>query len=153
MRLERTIGLLAIGLLASCAPPEGDTGTQDPNSQAVSSAPEPEGEPAPDNFYDSAWRVVAADGARYVTYLDAGGTYRDLRNGDPWQEGTWSHDEGPEGKVLCFVPDDEDGVERCWIPGRVTDGTMVATNAAGRRIELERVDYVLPSADEDDEGA
>ena len=92
-----------------------------------------------------------ADGARYTTYLDQDGTYRDLRNGDPWQTGSWrySEEEG-NGKRLCLRPDDENGVERCWEPDRMRNGVMRAENDAGTVIELESVTYALPveTADE-----
>ena len=145
MTLKRLVGPIAATLLAGCSAPGEDSAPSiDPASDTAALDVEPESAPTPDHFYGTAWRAIADDGARYVTYLDAGGTYRDLRNGDLWQEGAWSHDEGPEGQVLCFTPDEENGVERCWTPGRITDGSMIATNAAGRRIELEQVPYDLP---------
>ncbi len=153
MRLERLIGLLATGALAACSPTGDGSTTAVSPVETAAAVSEPEGQPAPDEFANTAWRIIAEDGARYVTYFDADGTYRDLRNGDPWQDGTWSYEDGPEAKMLCFTPDDENGVERCWQPGRITDGTMVATNAAGRRIELKPVDYTLPEDNEDDGGA
>ena len=82
----RSLTILALGMaLPACTPAsdEGDSSALTPQ-QVVS----PSGEPAPEVFVATAWRAVAADGARYTTYLDADGTYRDLRNGDPWQTGS-----------------------------------------------------------------
>ena len=145
----RSLTILALGMaLTACTPAsdEGDSSALTPQ-QVVS----PSGEPAPEVFVATAWRAVAADGARYTTYLDADGTYRDLRNGDPWQTGSWrySEEEG-SGKRLCLRPDDENGVERCWEPDRMRNGVMRAENDAGTVIELESVTYALPveTADE-----
>ena len=90
--------------------------------------------------------MLAEDGARYVTFLDEGGTYRDLRNGDPWQEGDWTYADGPGGKQICLRPDHDDGLERCWEPGRIKGNTLIATGPEDRRIELTRVDYTAPEA-------
>lgn len=109
----------------------------------------PSGKPAPDSFVGTAWRVMAEHGARYVTLLDEGGTYRDLRNGDPWQEGDWTFADGPGGKQLCLKPDHEDGLERCWEPERMKGDTMIATGPGERRIELTRVEYSAPEAQEE----
>lgn len=111
-------------------------------------SPTPSGEPAPQTFSGTAWRSTAEDGARYTTYLDADGTYRDIRNGDPWQSGSWSYRDGGKEPELCFTPDAENAVERCWKPGRMSDGTMRAESDAGREIELERVDYFPPAAED-----
>ena len=105
----------------------------------------PSGEPAPEVFVATAWRAVAADGARYTTYLDADGTYRDLRNGDPWQTGSWTYSVVERDKRLCFIPEPDSGIERCWEPGRMSGGKMKATNDDGVSIELERVDYRPPA--------
>ena len=109
----------------------------------------PSGKPAPDSFTGTAWRVMAEDGARYVTMLDEDGTYRDLRNGDPWQEGDWTFADGPGGKQLCLKPDHEDGLERCWEPERMKGDTMIATGPGERRIELTRVEYAAPETQEE----
>lgn len=140
---------LAAFLLAACTPTEEEPAVEPTESGGEEIAEGPEGSPAPDSFSETAWMVRAEDGARYVTQFDADGTYRDLRNGDPWQQGGWSFAEGPEGKQLCFKPKDEAGVERCWLPGRMKGDTMIARGPGDRRIELQRVEYE-PLADEGD---
>lgn len=132
-------------LAAGCTPPAEETATQTPTETAAvaegGSAPK-EG-PAPEIFAGSAWRSISADGARYTTYLDSDGTYRDLRNGDPWQSGTWRYDV-EAGPLLCLTPDADGGVERCWKPGKMRGQTMTATGEGERRIHLERVEYTPP---------
>ena len=149
--------LLAPLALAACGAEESIE--PDPaNSEDIAAAAttSPPGDPAPEAFAATAWRVVAEDGARYTTYLDAGGSYRDLRNGDPWQVGSWSYSDGETGKRLCLTPAAEGGVERCWEPGRMSGETMRATSGRGLTIKLERVEYQPPvesEAETDDDGA
>ena len=159
--MQRSLGTtarLACGLLlaplalAACSADdsvEPDPASTDDVVAAATAAPT--GEPAPEAFAATAWRVVAEDGARYTTYLDADGTYRDLRNGDPWQTGSWSYSDGDGDKRLCFTPAAEGGVERCWEPGRMSGETMRAKGADDVTIELERVDYQPPAATETDD--
>lgn len=97
----------------------------------------------PSEFARTAWRAIAENGARYTTYLDEGGRYRDYRNGDPWQTGSWETDSEDR---LCFLPDPEGGVLRCWHPDRMqSDDRMIASNADDKRIRLERADYSPPA--------
>ena len=105
----------------------------------------------PDQFSGTAWRSVAEDGARYTTYFDAGGRYRDLRNGDPWQSGAWTLND-VDGQQLCFTPDNEGAEQTCWRPGALEGDMLFASNAAGQRIELSRVDYIAPADDAPAEG-
>ena len=151
--------LVALALASSgCAGPEdanqdADTvaamGDNAASSELAASAGESDAK-LPSEFLRSAWRATAADGARFTTLLDPEGRYRDLRNGDPWQAGSWELD-GEER--LCFLPDGDDGVLRCWQPERM-DGrdVMIASNESGRRIRLERADYSPPDEDKDDGG-
>ena len=134
--------------LSACSPTE-DTGGDVPD--AADPAASPSDEPAPQIFAATAWRAVAEDGARYTTQLDPDGTYRDLRNGDPWQVGSWTYSDGEQGKLLCFTPGDENGIERCWEPERMRGDTMRATSDSGTTIELERVDYEPPLDEPDSE--
>lgn len=139
--------------LAACSAQEADEATPTAAGEASSSAtPMPSEEPAPEAFAATAWRAMSEDGARYTTYLDPDGSYRDLRNGDPWQSGSWRYIDGEDGKLLCFEPEDENGLERCWEPGRMSGDTMRAKGDSGVTIELERTDY-QPPADADDEAA
>lgn len=98
----------------------------------------------PREFAGTAWRSMAEDGARFVTYIDEGGTYRDLRNGDPFQQGAWTWNADGFSRKLCFTPKAEGGVERCWSVSPVEDGVMIVTGLDDKQVELERVDYVLP---------
>ncbi|MBX7539475.1 hypothetical protein [Qipengyuania sphaerica] len=129
--------------VVSCAPAEEDA-PADSGEVVATPSETPSGKPAPDTFAGTAWRITAEDGARYTTLLDEDGTYRDLRNGDPWQEGDWTYADGPGGKQLCLKPDHEDGRERCWQPGRMKDDAMIATGPGDRRIELLKVAYTAP---------
>ena len=152
MRGLFTITFAAVLALSACTPFEDNS---DGGDEAALAQPSdsPSGKPAPETFAGTAWRVMAEDGARYVTMLDEDGTYRDLRNGDPWQEGDWTYADGPGGKQLCLKPDHEDGIERCWEPGRMKGDTMIATDAEDRRIELTRIDYAAPEVQEEGEEA
>ena len=143
--------MVVLGLCA-CTPVEEDP---DGAEEAASAEPSdsPTGNPAPDTFAGTAWRVMAEDGARYVTMLDYDGTYRDLRNGDAWQEGDWTYADGPGGKQLCLEPNHENGLERCWQPGPMEGDTMIATGPEDRRIELTRVEYAAPEPQEEGDEA
>ena len=83
--LPRRLALagLVLSALAACSPTEQQSETLTATQQAIAT---PTGEPAPEVFAATAWRVLAADGARYTTYLDQDGTYRDLRNGDEFDQ-------------------------------------------------------------------
>ncbi len=98
----------------------------------------------PTQFVRTAWKSVGDEGARYVTYLDADGRYRDLRNGDPYQEGAWEL--GDDGR-LCFAPDPEEADGDCWQAQSMNaEGELVMMNDAQRRILLERMTYRPPVA-------
>ena len=147
--LPRRLALagLVLSALAACSPTEQQSETLTATQQAIAT---PTGEPAPEVFAATAWRVLAADGARYTTYLDQDGTYRDLRNGDPWQTGEWTYADGEDGKRLCLRPDADTGIERCWEPDRMRGDMMRLEGETGTLIELESVEYVLPSAQPSD---
>lgn len=138
--------------LAACAPQDSATGDLAEQAAGTGQGVElVEEDPTelPSEFVRTAWRVVAVDGARYTTYFDEGGRYRDFRNGDPWQEGSWETD--AQGQ-LCFLPDPEGGVLRCWQPDRMQDDDrMIATSEGGERIRIERADY-SPPVEPDAEG-
>ncbi len=98
-------------------------------------------------FTESGWLTVGADGGVQTTFIDAGGRYRDLRNGEQVAEGKWQ--ERPDGS-LCFEPDA--GFGACWeIEPLEDDGTAIAVNGEGKRIEIKRVSYIGPEASEDDD--
>ena len=141
--------VLALGL-GACAPPVDEPASQEETAPAETGEEAGE-ESAPEGFAETAWRVTSENGARYATYFDAEGRYRDLRNGDAWQEGDWTYSDGPSGKQLCMTPDEENGVETCWQPGRVDDDTMFATGPGDRRIKLTRVNYQAPEPTQGDE--
>lgn len=118
----------------------GDTEEAEPAAEAP---------PLPNEFSRTAWRVRGESGALYTTFLDPGGRYRDLRNGDPWQLGAWEYDEEDR---ICFTPDAESGLGQCWNPERMDEGgRMIVTSASGRRIRLESVEYRQPEPPVDGE--
>jgi len=141
-------------LLSACSgtPSEEESEIPTPqNATAATSAPATSA-PVPDQFSGTAWRSIAEDGARYTTYLDAGGRYRDLRNGDPWAEGSWVLND-VDGQRLCFIPDSDSASQACWEPGAMSGDTLSATDADGRRIEVRQVEYEVPAASDEEEGS
>lgn len=156
-RLARlaTLATLVGSLSAGCTP---DPGAEAAVAVAAGDVSSPSAdasgpsEPAePRDFAGTAWRVVSDEGARFTTYLDADGTYRDLRNGDAYQQGSWTWNADGESRELCFEPDAESGINRCWSPGQMDGDTMIVTGGENRRIEARRVDYIAPAVDEDEE--
>ncbi len=96
---------------------------------------------------ETGWLTVGTDGAVQTTFFDAGGRYRDLRNGALLAEGMW--EQRPDGTV-CFEPDA--GLGACWETGSEDEtGTVIATNGDGKRIEIKRVTYLAPPAPEEGE--
>ncbi len=146
MRYPMLFGLCALAM--ACTQGEEEQGTTAETVTDDASVASPAADDIPGEFEETAWRAIAEDGSRYTTYLDRDGSYRDLRNGDPWQTGQWTFNATGDER-LCFTPDDENGAERCWKPESMQEETMSATGPGDRRIELERVDYQLP----DDEGS
>ena len=142
-----SILILASLLLVGCAPAAEDEAPQETSETPDGSGTETASPTPPDSLSGTAWRADAEDGARFVTYLDEDGSYRDLRNGDPYQQGEWTYAEGARGKMLCFLPDDEAGIETCWEPGKREDDTMIVTGPEGRRVELTSVAYEPPAED------
>ena len=137
MRASKAYWCIVTLIVAACAQEEtpAEPATSDAPAQANTNPN------VPDEYADTAWRVVAEDGARYVTYLDSDGTYRDLRNGDPFQTGEWAFVDGPNGGQLCFNPDDENSRESCWQPETMRDDSLFARGPEDRRIELTRVEH------------
>jgi hypothetical protein len=138
--------LTGLALLAAACTQQGD-----PTSGDVAGGPTPAAtsstatdSPMPTSFAATAWLSEADDGARYTTFLDADGTYRDLRNGDPWQTGSWTYNDAGDGR-LCFTPDAKNGVQRCWLPDSMNGEAMdVIGGTDSRRVELQPVDYTPP---------
>ena len=167
-------------LLAACSAPADDP---------ASSALQPTGEAAadtvsersseidlPEDFAGSGWRVQDETGARYITYLDADGRFRDLRNGDPFTTGAWEVD---AEERICFMPDGPDGADdedaeatsdmpgrpaqptlrqptlrTCWRPQRMaSDGAMALIGPSGRRIHAMPVEYLAPPTQDDPDAA
>ena len=150
--MRKFISIAIASLLTlSCTQAEDDASSPESSPSSDAGDTENSGTAPPDHLEGTAWQAVAEDGARYVTYLDEGGTYRDLRNGDPFQDGGWTYTESETARHLCFTPNDEDGVETCWEPGRQKDDTLIMTGTDGRRVELRSVAYEAP-AGEDAEG-
>ena len=136
--------LLGAGCLSACAPEQPVADEPEAATSAADDTPN-----LPANLANTAWRVQAEDGARYTTYLDRSGTYRDLRNGDPFQTGTWTFTDGPEGGQICFNPDAEQARESCWELDRMRDKSLFVRGPGNRRIKLTRVAYVRPASGED----
>lgn len=141
----------AIGL-AGCTPPAGEqeaTATAEQSDAASTPEPSPAFSPAPSSYDNTAWRSTAENGALFATYLDGDGTYRDLRNGDPYQTGSWTY--GDEGR-LCLTPDGENTQGGCWMPRRMSrDDKLVLVNDNQKRIELTRITYEPPAEASDQE--
>ena len=149
----RVFAAAAALALAGCSQ-QAETDAEQAIEAPTSGTPQPvTGAPSstPDQFSGTAWRSIAEDGARYTTYFDAGGRYRDLRNGDPWQTGAWTLND-IDGQQLCFTPDAEGSEQTCWKPGALEGDRLSASDRAGRRIELARVDYAAPETQQPEEG-
>ena len=143
--------LIASLLAVSCAPSQDEVDETPSTPEATKSGEDAADESGPPKeLVETAWRAISEEGARFTTYLDENGTYRDLRNGDPYQTGSWTYIEASRGKMLCFTPDDENGVETCWEPGTRDGETLIMTGPAGRRIELTSVEYIAPETEGND---
>ena len=157
----RAAALLLLAALPGCADsadaPAEPAETAAPDEAAATGAADL---PLPDDYAGTAWQVSDADGARYTTFLDPDGTYRDLRNGDPFQEGSWSFD---AEERLCFTTpaagdaSQDEGEQEvkadktCWRPHRMAgDDELVLHGQSGRRIKAIRVDYSPADEDNDD---
>lgn len=141
--MRSALFILALALTACSPTAEQDTAAQIATADNAEPEPEPTPttSPAPDDFTGTAWRSVAENGALFVTYLDEGGTYRDLRNGDPYQTGTWEYaDDGQ----LCLTPEAEEAEGGCWEPGRMRDGDLLTLTSGERRIQVTRITYEPP---------
>ncbi len=141
---------LALMALGGCdAAKEGDgEGAEAPAAKGSDSSTGESASSSNVPMAETGWLTVSEDGAVFTTFLDAGGTYRDFRNGTPMQSGTWQRRE--DGR-LCFVPEATDRVGGCWSTGELeNDGTMRATDSEGRAIKLKRVTYLAPQATDAD---
>jgi hypothetical protein len=133
------IATIAVCLVPACAPGEdGSTATEE-------AAPD---DTTADNgsaqeallMADTAWLSVGSDGAVQTTFFDPDGRYRDLRNGQPMDAGTWQ--QRPDGSI-CFTPDT--GLGDCWNHGKLEeDGSTVVTSASGKRVEIRQITYAGP---------
>ena len=153
--LRAAVVAAAMAMLGACAAEEEARPT-DPETMAAAAKAEEEAEAQTlEQFEGTAWQVSAEDGARYVTYLDSEGRYRDLRNSEPWQEGVWTIQPPPEKDkgtaLLCFKPDGDNVRERCWEAGQLRGSTLVVESGGGRRVELLKVAYEPPAADQPEE--
>lgn len=152
MRISTSLLTASIAfLLAACSAGSDGTGADTGDAGAGGDAGSDTGgeqSGGPVAVAGTAWLTVGTDGAVQTTFLDAGGRYRDFRNGEPLFEGTW--EQRPEGSV-CFQPDN--GVGACWELGRPeSDGTLIATNGEDRRIEIKRITYTAPPSDDETGG-
>lgn len=141
-------------LLASCAAPADETAPPETPSEADQATADGQPEkvvpagaaPAKmPTMTQTGWRVRGEDGAVYTTYLDADGSYRDFKNGDPLQVGTW--EERVDGK-LCFTPEEEGRIGECWaLKPLDSDGMMQPVSDAGKTIDLRQVTYLPPEGE------
>lgn len=98
---------------------------------------------------NTAWLSVGQDGSVQTTFLDQGGRYRDFRNGEPADTGTW--EQRPDG-AICFTPDEGQG--GCWGAGALdADGSTYVTSADGKRVEIKRITYTAPPLDDETQEA
>lgn len=143
---------IAMLLLAACSQPPSSGRPAGEEANDVETASETGGDSAskePDApvampvMARTGWRVQGEDGSIYTTFFDAGGVYRDFKNGEPIQEGTW--EERLDGK-LCFTPSADGRIGECWELAPVDiDGMMKPVSDAGKTIELRQVTYIAPS--------
>lgn len=152
-------------LLAACNPPQDgtaneislgadasneagggeDQGQQAPDAEQADEAAQPSGDELA--MANTAWRVTGEDGAIYTTFLDPEGQYRDMKNGEPWADGTWER--LADGR-LCFTPSDETRAGECWTLGKhKKNGTMRITSDSGRETLLQQVTYLAPTGPEE----
>ncbi|MEP2735508.1 MAG: hypothetical protein ABJP34_04345 [Erythrobacter sp.] len=139
-------------LLAACSQPQSSeepANEQADNSETAGDADGNTGAKAPDApvempvMTQTGWRVQGEDGSVYTTFFDADGTYRDFKNGEPMQAGTW--EERVDGN-LCFTPSTEGRIGECWALAPVDmDGMMKPVSDAGKSVELRQVTYIAPA--------
>lgn len=139
-RLTATCATVLMLTLAGCAAPSVP---QTGSNAGTTDEKEADAEQSARNLVmaESAWLSVSENGEVYTTFLDPDGRYRDLNAGELAFAGRWEQD--ADGQ-LCFAPDR--GKAQCWehdVPG--ADGTMRASNPAGRSIALKRVAYTPPA--------
>ena len=136
-----TAAVLALHGCEAPADPATETAMEEQTAESEQQSDTPRELP---DFNRSAWLTIGADGAVQTTFLDAEGRYRDLRNGTLVAGGGW--EERPEGTV-CFEPDTGRG--ECWeITATEDDGTLIATNAQDKRVQLKQVAYAPPADSE-----
>lgn len=135
---------LVLAAISACS--AGDGGEDGSAEEASSGGAEESGDQTI-AMAGTGWLTVGTDGAVQTTFIDADGRYRDLRNGTLLAEGNWQ--QRPDGAV-CFEPDA--GIGECWTTSATSDdGTIVATDGDGKRIEITQVTYIPPSAEESGE--
>ncbi len=144
------LALAPIAVLASCSAPSEDGESADesipvsPAERAAISVDETSDQKSV-ALANSAWRLEGEDGAIYTTYLDGDGTYRDFKNGEPFQDGEWQ--EVTEGRV-CFTPSNDERRGECWVnEPQDMNGSMRTTSDSGKTVELRQVTYVAASQD------
>ncbi|MEE4199725.1 hypothetical protein [Erythrobacter sp.] len=171
--------VLALPLLTACAEEGGSadsdpSATGLPTGTAEEGDAEPQAATLP--MAETGWLTIGRDGSVQTTYFDPDGRYRDVRGGAPFGEGRW--EQRADGRI-CFRPEplepppqegerqtgDEAGgdgageapaapapaiPEECWkTSAPEADGSVIATNDDDRRVELQRVTYIAPVADDD----
>ena len=147
--LRTAMAALAALSLGACAQEAGNSSSDSADAgDTAEEASDATGSSDTLAMAETGWLTVGTDGAVQTTFFDAGGRYRDLRNGNLLSEGNWQ--QRPDG-ALCFEPDA--GLGACWTTSSDEDGgTVIATNGDGKRIEIKRVTYVAPPSPDEDEG-
>jgi len=133
--------------LSACAEEGGGSDGDTSSAQSESDGGGDNAQEASIPMAETAWLSVGNDGAVQTTMIDPAGRYRDFRNGEPAGQGSWS--QRPDGSI-CFEPAQGSGA--CWETGAPQeDGSLIATNDDGMRVEITRIAYTAPSADADAE--
>lgn len=143
----RILSLIVALALSSCAA-EGEESSSEDTVAAPEAGATPEIEPPSDtdiSVSESGWLTVGNDGAVQTTFFDADGRYRDLRNGEPFAEGSW--EQRPDGRV-CFEPDSGRG--DCWETDKADEnGEASATNGDGKVVAIKQITYLAPPQEEE----
>jgi len=138
--------LAALALTGCEADTETGSGVADPASE---SAADDAAEPSEMLVVaETGWLTIGNDGAVQTTFFDPNGRYRDLRNNSQVAAGDWQ--QRADGS-LCFTPDGwpEGAPETCWETGAPeSDGSVIATDGAGKSISIKRVTYIAPALGE-----
>jgi hypothetical protein len=115
--------LILVAALSAALTACGDAAEDDDQTAAVEApaAPTPVAETSAGR-----WDVSAADGTKFISMLNADGTYQDTAaDGSAMEKGAW--EDRPDGRT-CFDSEGEEDPVVCFTVGEAqADGTMIAT--------------------------